>query len=81
MSKYLLGALTGVLGTAMYFAEPGPAWYVWILFLIGSALVTLSFDVFLGSLEEHQTRAAWTGLTMFGGPGVLLLLIVLKAGF
>ena len=81
MRNYILGILTGILGAAMYFAEPGPAWYVWIFFVIGSALVAFSFDVFFGSLEEHQSRAAWMGLTLFGGPGVVLLFIVLKAGF
>ena len=81
MKNYALGVLTGIFGAAMYFAEPGPAWYLWILFLAGSALVAFSLDVFVGSLEEHQHRAAWMGLSMFGGPGVVLLLIVLKAGF
>jgi hypothetical protein len=81
MRNYALGLLTGVLGAAMYFVEPGPAWYLWLLFLVGSALVAFSLDVFFGSLEEHQSRAAWMGLAMFGGPGVVLLLVVLKAGF
>jgi len=79
--NYIIGILPGILGTAMYFAEPGPAWYLWILFAAGSALVAFSLDVFFGSLEEHQSRAAWMGLTLFGGPGVVLLFIVLKAGF
>jgi hypothetical protein len=81
MRNYIIGILTGILGAAMYFAEPGPAWYLWILFIAGSALVAFSLDVFFGSLEEHQPRAAWMGLTLFGGPGVVLLFIVLKAGF
>jgi hypothetical protein len=81
LRNYILGISTGILGTAMYFAEPEPAWYLWILFLAGSALVAFSLDVFLGSLEEHQSRAAWMGLAVFGGPGVVLLSIVLKAGF
>ncbi|MCP4006290.1 MAG: hypothetical protein GY725_19080 [bacterium] len=81
MRNYALGILTGIFGTTMYFAEPGPAWYLWILFVAGAALVAFSLDVFVGSLEENQPRAAWMGLSMFGGPGVVLLLIVLKAGF
>jgi hypothetical protein len=81
MSNYALGILTGILGTALYSAEPEPAWYLWIPFLVGSALVAFSIDVFRGSLEEHQPRAAWMGLALFGGPGVVLLSIVLKAGF
>ena len=81
MRNYALGLLTGILGAAMYFAEPGPAWYLWLLFLVGSTLVAFSLDVFFGSLEEHQSRAAWMGLAVFGGPGVVLLSIVLKAGF
>lgn len=81
MSNYIIGILTGILGTALYFAEPAPAWYLWVLFLAGSTLVAFSLDVFLGSLEEHQPRAAWLGLTLFGGPGVALLLVVLGAGF
>jgi hypothetical protein len=81
MRNYIIGILTGILGAAMYFAEPGPAWYLWILYIAGSALVAFSLDVFFGSLEEHQSRAAWMGLTLFGGPGVVLLFIVLKAGF
>ena len=81
MRNYILGMLTGILGAALYVVEPAPAWYLWILFLAGSALVAFSLDVFFGSLEEHQSRAAWLGLTLFGGPGGALLFIVLRAGF
>ena len=42
MRNYTLGLLTGILGAALYFAEPAPAWYLWILFLAGSALVAFS---------------------------------------
>ena len=33
------------------------------------------FDVLLGSFKEHQPRAAWMGLGMFGGLGVVLILV------
>ena len=81
MRNYVIGILTGILAAAMYFADPGPAWYLWIFFLIGAPIVAFSLDVFFGSLEEHQSRAARMGLAMFGGPGIVLLFIVLKAGF
>ena len=79
--NYVVGILTGILGAAMFFAEPGPAWYLWIFFIAGALSVAFSLDVFFGSLQEHQPRAAWMGLTLFGGPGLVLLLIVLMAGF
>ena len=81
MRNYIIGILTGIVAGFMYFATPTPAWYLWIFFVAGSVLVAFGFDVFLGSFEEHQSRAAWMGLTLFGVPGFLLLSIVWRFGF
>ncbi len=79
MRNYIVGLLTGIGAGCMYFGDV--SWYLWIFFIAGSGLVALGTDVFFGSLEEHQPRAAWVGLTMFGGSGVFLYYMVLKIGF
>jgi len=72
MRNYFLGVLSGVAGALLYVTAPQTAWYVWALFLGGCLLIAFSFDVFFGSLKEHQPRAAWLGLLIFGGSGVIL---------
>ena len=81
MRNYIIGLLTGIAAGCMYFATPGPSWYFWIFFVVGCGLAAFAFDVFFGSFGENQPRAAWMGLTLFGVPGFLLLLIVWKFGF
>ncbi len=80
MRNYIIGLLTGITAGALYFSEPAYSWFVWILFIPGIVLVSFSLDVFFGSFEEHQPRAAWMGLAMFGGPGAVLLALVWMIG-
>lgn len=72
MRNYILGVLSGLGGALLYSISPGLAWYFWVLFVAGCLLITFSFDVFFGSLEEHEPRAAWLGLLIFGGSGAVL---------
>ncbi len=81
MRNYIIGLLTGIAAGCMYFADPSPAWYLWIFFIMGSGLMALGLDVLFGSLQEHQPRAAWMGMTLFGGSGAFLLLMVWRFGF
>ena len=72
MRNYILGVLSGLAGAVLYSTAPQLAWYFWALFVAGCLLIAFSFDVFSGSLKEHQTRAAWLGLILFGGSGAVL---------
>jgi hypothetical protein len=46
-----------------------------VLFASGAGAVVFGFDVLIGSFKEHQPQAAWMGLGMFGGLGVVLVLV------
>ena len=72
MRNYSLGVLSGLGAALLYSFSPQLAWYFWVLFVAGCLLITFSFDVFFGSLKEHQPRAAWLGLLIFGGSGAVL---------
>ncbi len=72
MRNFILGVLSGIAGMLIYRLAPDLIWYYWIMFVGGCLLIAFSFDVFFGSLQEHQTRAAWMGLLMFGGSGAVL---------
>ena len=72
MRNYILGVLSGLAGALLYSTAPQLAWYFWALFIVSVALIVFSFDVFFGSRAEHQLRAAWMGLIMFGGSGAVL---------
>ena len=76
MRNYLLGVLSGLAGALLYIMAPQTAWYFWMLLVAGCLLITFSFDVFFGSLKEHQPRAAWLGLLIFGGSGAVLQAVV-----
>ena len=80
MRNYILGVLSGTAGAALYSVAPALAWYYWVLFAGSCILIAFSFDVFSGSFKEHQPRAAWMGLLMFGGPGVVLQALVWGMG-
>ncbi len=80
MRNYIIGLLTGIFAGALYCAAPAPPWYLWIFFLAGSGLAAFGIDVFFGSFEEHQPRAAWMGFALFGGPGAFLLSLVWLLG-
>ncbi len=72
MRNYILGLLSGIAGTMLYISAPALVWYYWVMFAGSCLLIAFCFDVFFGSLKEHQPRAAWMGVLMFGGPGVVL---------
>jgi len=80
MRNYILGVFSGVAGAVLYMIAPALAWYYWGAFVVGCLLIAFSFDVFFGSLQEHQTRAAWLGLTIFGGAGVAIQAVVWGLG-
>ncbi len=80
MRNYILGVVTGLAGSALYYADPQLAWYFWIAFAVSCLLIAFSADVFFGSLAEHQPRAAWMGLAMFGGSGLVLQALVWGLG-
>jgi hypothetical protein len=52
-----------------------------MFFLAGSGLAAFGIDVFFGSFEEKQPRAARMGLALFGGPGAFLVAMVWMLGF
>ena len=80
MRNYILGVLSGVAGSALTIVAPSLGWIYWAMFIGSCLLITFCFDVFFGSLEEHQTRAAWMGVLLFGTPGVVLQALVWGLG-
>jgi len=73
MLNLLLGFLFGITASWLY-VQPHPVpWYGWGLFALGAGAVAFGFDVLVGSFKEHQPRAAWMGLSMFGGLGVVMI--------
>ena len=81
MVNLILGILTGVLGTCLFFLGASQAWYVWVLFVLGAGSIIFSFDVLIGSIKEHENRAATLGFLMFVVPGVVLMGASLALGF
>jgi zinc transporter ZupT len=81
MINFILGIISGVLGAVIFFKAPSPAWYVWVLFVLGAALFAFSFDVLIGSIKEHQKRAARLGFVFFALPGLVFLGASLILGF
>ena len=81
MVNLILGLLTGIVGTSLFFKGSSQAWYVWVLFILGAAAIIFSFDVLIGSIKEHEKRAAVLGFLMFVVPGVVLMGVSLILGF
>lgn len=75
MRNLILGILIGIGGLWIAYRETPAGWLMWVLFVGGSALVVFGFDVLFGSFKEHERRAAWLGLGLFGGAGAVLLTI------
>jgi len=73
MFNLLLGILIGIMGSLLFFQTLPVPWYAWGLFAMGAAALAFGFDVLIGSYKEHQPRAAWMGLGMFGGLGIAML--------
>ena len=81
MVNLILGLLTGVTGTYFFLKGSSLVWYVWVLFIIGAASIIFSFDVLIGSIKEHENRAATLGFLMFVIPGAVLMGASLILGF
>ncbi len=81
MVNFTLGIFIGILGAVIFIKAPSPAWYVWILFVLGAGSFAFSFDVLIGSIKEHQQRAARLGFALFAVPGLILLGVALYLGF
>jgi len=75
MRNLFLGIIIGIGGSWLFVREMPVGWLVWLLFAVGSVLVVFGLDVLVGSLKEHEERAAWLGLGMFGGMGVVSLAV------
>ncbi len=80
MRNYLLGVVSGLSGAALFANAPDLAWYFWLLFVVSIGLIVFSFDVFFGSRAEHQVKAGWVGLVLFGGAGAVSQLLVWTLG-
>ena len=81
MMNLILGLLNGIVATTIFFKGSSQAWYVWVLFVLGAASIIFSFDVLIGSIKEHQQRAAKLGFVFFAVPGLVLLGASLILGF
>lgn len=80
MRNYLLGVVSGLAGAALFTHAPDMAWYFWLLFVVSTGLIVFGFDVFFGSRAEHQLRAGWMGLALFGGAGAVMQAMVWTLG-
>ncbi len=74
MRNYILGLLSGIAGAWLWSATTG--WMVWILFLASIVLIALGLDVFFGSKQENQPKAARMGLVLFTIPGAVMQVLV-----
>ncbi len=81
MINLILGILTGFAAAVLFFKGNNPDWYIWILFALGASSIILSFDVLVGSIKEHENKAATRGFLLFGIPGILLVIASLIMGF
>ena len=81
MVNLILGLITGIVGTLLFLKGTTQAWYVWALFILGAASIIFSFDVLIGSIKEHEKRAALLGFLMFVVPGAALMGASLVLGF
>ncbi|MBW2092877.1 MAG: hypothetical protein JRI34_12250 [Deltaproteobacteria bacterium] len=81
MINLILGIITGIAGTLLYFKGSTQTWYVWVLFVLGAGSIIFSFDVLIGSIKEHQQRAAVLGFLMFIIPGAVLMGVSWALGF
>ena len=75
MVNLMLGIVIGAAGSWLLFQPHPIPWYSWVLLAMGAAAVVFAFDVLIGSLKEHEQRAACMGLGMFGGLGSVFILI------
>jgi bacteriorhodopsin len=81
MLNLILGILTGIGAASLYFNASSQAWYVWVMFIIGAAAIIFACDVLVGSIKEHEKRAAALGFPMFAVPGLVLVVVSLILGF
>ena len=80
MINLILGILTGVTAAVLFLQGPTQAWSVWVFFVLGAASIILSFDVLVGSIKEHENKAAARGFLLFGIPGFFLVAVSMILG-
>ena len=80
MINIILGILTGFTAAVLFFKGDAKVWYVWFMFIVGAVSIILSFDVLVGSIKEHEHRAAALGFLLFGIPGAILIAASLILG-
>lgn len=81
MVNLILGLIAGIIGSVFFFKGETQSWYIWTLLVLGLLSLIFSMDVFLGSLKEHENRAAMLGLLMFGLSGIVMLGVSFFLGF
>jgi hypothetical protein len=74
MVNLMLGLLIGAVGSWLLFQPDPIPWYSWFVLALGAAAVVFACDILVGSLKEHEPRAAWMGMGIFGGLGATLIL-------
>jgi hypothetical protein len=67
MMNLIIGIVIGLV--AMWFYQKSKttlvvAWFAWVLFVFAAASMALGFDIFAGSIIEHEMQAGWMGLGM-----------------
>jgi uncharacterized membrane protein YccC len=75
MVNLILGIFIGAVGSWLLL-QPNPIpWYAYCVLAFGAASVVFAFDVLVGSFKEHEPRAAWMGLGIFGSLGAVMILV------
>ncbi len=83
MITVILGILIGAIGLWLVYlakTEKNILWWAWILFIAGAASLIMAFDVFAGSIIEHEMQAGWMGLVLFGVLAIVLFVIGWRFG-
>ena len=73
---WLYGVVIGAGGYALiYWAgnqTPPPAWYAWVLLVLGIGGLTFTWHHFVESCAELEPKAGWVGLGFFGVPSCIV---------
>ncbi len=76
--EVIFGVLIGVAGSIMVYRAKEKNqkiyWFVWVFYFLGAISLLLAFDTFRNSFLEHEAQAAWMGLGMFGGIGIIVII-------
>lgn len=80
MINFILGFVFGAGAFWLYSLSKSAkivAWFAWALFAIGAISFAFGFDIFFGSMIEHEMQAGWMGL----GICILLTIVTFIAGW